>query len=198
MRNIGLILFGSMLLWVASFAGCTRDTETRIDRGDKPNLDALAARGALFENVHAQYHKRRGSVPQYMTGRYFPVPGFIGFWRESWRKRLLEERYIGEILTANGYQSVMFTAHGFFGQGSRIHSSFDEVKPGAEDRPQGRTDDGNYSVEDQEYLRGLYDGSILRADERLGELFAMLEAEDELECIEPLKTVMREDKYGHA
>jgi len=130
-----LILFGSMLLWVASFAGCTRDTETHIDRGDKPNLDALAARGALFENVHAQYHKRRGSVPQYMTGRYFPVPGFIGFWRESWRKHPLEECYIGEILTANGYQSVMFTAHGFFGQGSRIHSSFDEVKPGAEERP---------------------------------------------------------------
>jgi len=44
----------------------------------------------------------------------------------------------------------------------------------------------------------LYDGSILRADERLGELFAMLKAEDELECIEPLKTVMREDKKGHA
>ena len=254
------LLLGSMLLAAASLAGCERAKDTSgpdkpnlvwivfdalrarnlsgygYERRTSPNLDALARRGVSFENVHAQDYKTRGSVPQYMTGRYFPVPGFITFWPEGWRQRPAEERYVAEIMRANGYRSVMFTAHGFFGQGSRIHRSFDAVNPGVERRPEdledlnaaigrwledeashpfflyvhamdthfphrlgppydrwldpdhppgrlpyGQTPDGAYSPADQEYLRGLYDGSILRADQRLGELLALLEAAGELE-----------------
>jgi arylsulfatase A-like enzyme len=105
------------------------------DRGTSPNMDALGARGALFEQAFSQSYRTRFSVPQYLTGRLFPVPGFIGFWQETWRQRPAEERYIGEILRENGYRTVMFTAHGLFAPGDRVHSSFEEVNPGARHLP---------------------------------------------------------------
>ena len=43
------------------------------DRPTSPNLEKLAARGAVFERAYSQASYTIASVPSYMTGRYFPV-----------------------------------------------------------------------------------------------------------------------------
>jgi arylsulfatase A-like enzyme len=96
------------------------------DRPTSPNIDSLAAEGAVFENAFSQANGTTWSVPSYFTGRFFPVYCLDrGSWEETFRKRPERERYLPEILREHGYTTHMITAHGWFSSNSRIWKAFD-------------------------------------------------------------------------
>lgn len=213
------------------------------DRPTSPNIDALAARGVLFEQHFAQADQTVYSVPSYMSGRRFALPciGVYGAF-EAYRNLRLPtdgERLAPEIFKENGYETVMITQGGvWFSLQDRLPRAFDRfigVKPARPplvtleelnavvfayldvcreapfflylhtwdthfphypeppyDRWIGRDYDADvlaqsnvygvrkrdgspFNARDKEYIRGLYDGSILYADAHVGAILDKLE-----------------------
>jgi len=97
-------------------------------RPTSPNIDALAARGVLFERNYAQAPNTLLSVPSYMTGRHNPVfyqdARHLGIW--FLREAPPEEQLISRILKDNGYQTAMFSASPWYSADSRLGKSFDD------------------------------------------------------------------------
>ncbi len=97
-------------------------------RPTSPNIDALAARGVLFERNYAQAPNTLLSVPSYMTGRYNPVfyqdARHLGIW--FLREPPAGEKLISTILKENGYATAMFSASPWYSAESRLGKSFDE------------------------------------------------------------------------
>jgi arylsulfatase A-like enzyme len=90
-----------------------------------PAIDQLARNGVLSVNHFTQHNNTYRSVPQYMTGRYFPVDVFASWnWVNTWKQRPAEELYISELLTTAGYSTALFTPHPFFSPEDRIWRSF--------------------------------------------------------------------------
>lgn len=90
-----------------------------------PAIDQLARKGVLSVNHFTQHNNTYRSVPQYMTGRYFPVDVFASWnWVNTWKQRPAEELYISELLTTAGYSTALFTPHPFFSPEDRIWRSF--------------------------------------------------------------------------
>jgi arylsulfatase A-like enzyme len=96
-------------------------------RETSPNIDTLALRGVLFEEMHTQCNITRLSVPSFLTGRYFPRCSFDPVhWRAMSRVRPPEEQYISEILSENGYRTLIVTAHPGISPKSELRGAFDE------------------------------------------------------------------------
>lgn len=222
------------------------------ERQTTPAIDRLANDGVVFEHAYTQFNQTYRSVPQYLTGRYYPVVGFGGFvsWHLLWKEQPEGEEYISSILGDNGYDTVIVAAHPYFLPRTRIFDSFDvsyfvwkgeaeaetavdigayfrqpptmsdineqfldwldnrrspepffaylhavdthfphylespydkwliKNYPRAEELASGKLQNkpDMYSQEDRDYLRGLYDGSLLRADSAIGELISSLDA----------------------
>ncbi len=100
-------------------------------RPTSPNIDALAARGVLFERNYAQGPNTPQSVQNYMTGRYSAVgyhyPGAMGDW--FLRKPLPTESLVSTIFRENGYETAMFSASPWYTAESRLARSFDHFQP---------------------------------------------------------------------
>lgn len=97
------------------------------DRQTSPAIDRLARRGVLFENQFTQGLWTKLSVPSYMSGKYFPVSCLdSGGGRSAPREAPQDEKLFPEILKANGYHTVMVTAHGYMSPRSRLYKAFDE------------------------------------------------------------------------
>jgi arylsulfatase A-like enzyme len=197
------------------------------ERQTSPHLDALAARGVLFEQNYAQANFTRFSTASYMTGRFFPVHSLYSTnWRFVFRTPPEGEKLFSETLRENGYHAVAVTSHPYIAPGTRFWESFDHVDwvpPTSDDEvyadlrdlnevvfrqleslrdhpfflyvhaldthfphdlrsPYDRWLDPNvpqpieppYTLGEQEYLRGLHDGSALLADEEVGKLLTRL------------------------
>lgn len=100
------------------------------ERITSPNLDALAARGALFEQHYAQSNFTARSVPSYMTGRYFAV-SCLDLQGRVQLNRIPPpgERLLPDIMRENGYATAMFSAHkAFIRPGSRLWKAFDHAE----------------------------------------------------------------------
>ena len=100
------------------------------ERETSPNIDALAARGAVFEQHFAQGAVTVISVPTYMTGRYFPSPciGEYGSFEEYTYIKLPHprERLLPDVLRDNGYSTAMFTQAGvWFSNSDRLPRAFE-------------------------------------------------------------------------
>lgn len=90
-----------------------------------PGIDQLARNGALCTNHFTQHNNTYRSVPQYLTGRYFPVDVFASWnWVNTWKQRPAEELYISELLAPAGYSTALFTPHPYFSPEGRIWRSF--------------------------------------------------------------------------
>lgn len=108
------------------------------ERETSPNIDALAARGAVFEQHFTQGAVTVISVPTYMTGRYFPSPciGEYGSFDEYTHVKLPHpnERLLPDVLRDNGYITAMFTQAGvWFSNSDRLPRAFDQfigLQPG--------------------------------------------------------------------
>ncbi len=98
------------------------------DRPTTPNLDKLAERGVLCELNFSQAVHTKGSVPSYMTGRYFPVR-VDKFPREVtalYREPAPGEKLFPEIMAENGYETIFLTTHFWFPPGSRLCEAFEK------------------------------------------------------------------------
>ncbi len=97
-------------------------------RPTSPNIDALAARGVLFERNYAQGPNTLLSVGSYMTGRHNPVfyqdARHLGIW--FLREPPAGEQLLSSILKENGYQTAMFSASPWYSAESRLGKSFGE------------------------------------------------------------------------
>lgn len=74
---------------------------------ETPEIDALAAEGALFENHYAtapQCSPSRGSI---MTGRYPHVNGLMGLAHEQWELHE-DERILPHYLSSTDYETHLF------------------------------------------------------------------------------------------
>jgi len=96
------------------------------DRNTSPNIDRLATRGTAFLNHFTQGLSTPPSVPSYMTGRYFPVGALKSQAVYPDRARPEGEVLFPELLSAHGYRTVGFTAHGMMPPGTAIADAFEE------------------------------------------------------------------------
>ena len=95
-------------------------------RPTTPVIDALAARGVLFENNFTQAYATLYSLPSFMTGKYFPV--FCqtrAGWRELWKTPPDDEMLVSSIFAGYGYATAMVSAHPGFARGSRLWNAFE-------------------------------------------------------------------------
>ncbi len=101
------------------------------ERPTSPNIDALGARGVLFENHFSQGLWTMISVPTLLTGRYFPVNIVENFdYRVINRYPPIRQRSAPQIFKQNGYKTAMFTAHRLLvSESSRLGKAFDEAFP---------------------------------------------------------------------
>ncbi|MDK1020244.1 MAG: sulfatase [Candidatus Hydrogenedentes bacterium] len=98
------------------------------ERQTSPAIDRLAARGALFEQAYAQGFETVRSVPSYMTGRHFAVPCLsIQVWQDLFKAPPPEEQLLPHILSENGYETVMVSAHPYITPESRLSRAFDRA-----------------------------------------------------------------------
>jgi arylsulfatase A-like enzyme len=98
------------------------------ERETSPNIDAVAARGTLFENHFAQGPSTLISVPSYMTGRHYPVTyqdkRHLGVW--FLKQPPADEKLVSSIFNENNFHTCMFSASPWYSPESRLGSSFDE------------------------------------------------------------------------
>lgn len=98
------------------------------ERPTSPEIDELAARGAVFERAYAQGFVTVHSVPSYMTGRHFAVPCLsVQAWRYLFKTPPAEEQLLPRILAENGYETVMVSAHPYITPESRLSRAFDKT-----------------------------------------------------------------------
>jgi arylsulfatase len=100
-------------------------------RPTSPRIDALAARGTLFERNFSQGPNTPQSVHIFMTGRYSAVsytyPGASGIWFQ--KNPPPEEQLISNIFRENGYATAMFSASPWYIAESRLAQSFEHYEP---------------------------------------------------------------------
>lgn len=98
------------------------------ERETSPNIDAIAAEGAVFERHYAQDFWTFPAVPSYMTGRYFPAYCLdSGNWRDQTRVAPQHESLLPSILSENGYRTFLGTEHVMFSPFCRLWNAFDEA-----------------------------------------------------------------------
>lgn len=87
-----------------------------------PEIDALAERGVVFENVIAQSPWTRPSVGSMLTSRY---PRSIGIYAE--RDGILDDRFttLAECFSAAGYTTLGLTANPHLNRSFHFHQGFD-------------------------------------------------------------------------
>ena len=126
------------------FAGCSRPIEDPkpnvilivIDtlRGDKlgcyggrpgvsDEIDAMAARGILFENVTSPCSWTRPSMGSMLTGQY---PRDLGLYRERAEALPDDAVTLAEHLKANGFRTLGYTANPNINKTYNFHQGFDE------------------------------------------------------------------------
>jgi arylsulfatase A-like enzyme len=90
-----------------------------------PEIDALAAKGVLFEKVISQCSWTRPSIGSMITGQY---PRTLGIYREQYD--ILADKYLtlAEILKANGYRTYGITANPNINQVFNFQQGFDEYR----------------------------------------------------------------------
>lgn len=101
------------------------------ERPTSPTMDALGARGVVFENHFSQGLWTMISVPSLMTGRYFPINVIENFdYRVIHRNPPTTQQTAPEIFKQNGYATAMFTAHRLLvSEWTRLGRAFDEAYP---------------------------------------------------------------------
>ncbi len=98
------------------------------ERQTSPAIDRLAARGVLFERAYAQGFVTDRSVPSYMTGRHFAVPCLSNqAWQDLFKAPPPEEQLFPSILSENGYETVMVSAHPYITPECRLSRAFDKA-----------------------------------------------------------------------
>jgi len=96
-------------------------------RPTSPNLDALAARGALFEWAISPSPITRRAIPALMTGRYAST---IGFRDHSWPPKLIVGRHtvLGEVFKRAGYRTrAILCCDDLFDKASGVIGGIDDV-----------------------------------------------------------------------
>ncbi len=100
-------------------------------RRTTPHLDALAARGALFERAYTPSPITRRAVPAIMTGRYATT---LAFAPDSWPPRLLPDRHVtvGQVFAGAGYQTfAALCCDDLFNRASGVTAGIDDVDDSA-------------------------------------------------------------------
>jgi arylsulfatase A-like enzyme len=88
-----------------------------------PEIDEIARKGMLFENVFAQCSWTRPSIGSMLTARY---PRSIGIYKEKFD--MLGSKYLtfAEILKENGYTTIGITANPHINSAFNFHQGFDD------------------------------------------------------------------------
>ncbi len=97
-------------------------------RPTTPALDALAARGVLFEQNYAQAAHTVRSTPTYITGRYFPVHCLAIRtinWNELGKVPPDDEKMAPDIFRENGYRTHLVTTSPWIIPGTRLWEAFE-------------------------------------------------------------------------
>ncbi len=119
------------VIWILLDAARARNFSSYgYERPTTPNMDNLASQGVLFELNFSQSVHTKGSVPSYMTGRYFATPVHKPMPKKGkaivYRDPPPGEKLLPEIMAENGYETVFITTHTWFPKGSRLYRAFQE------------------------------------------------------------------------
>jgi len=102
------------------------------ERPTSPAIDALAARGALFEQHYTQGVWTVLSVPSYMSGKYFPVSCVALGNADAPREVPPGEYLIPEVMRKAGYATYCVTGQPYIAPHTRLYRAFDKtdlIKP---------------------------------------------------------------------
>nr|HPJ71762.1 sulfatase [bacterium] len=101
--------------------------------GTSPRLDEMARSGAVFRNHFANGTYTRASVPTYFYSRYyikslFPADRRLPLESPENLFRVLDPQALSlaALFKANGYHTVLFSAHPWFIRGHELVGDFDE------------------------------------------------------------------------
>ncbi|MFH1415997.1 MAG: sulfatase [Elusimicrobiota bacterium] len=152
MKKIHLILICSAITLVFLYVGrANRDINVifvlldgaradhlssyNYDKNTTPNIDRIAAGGALFLNHFSNATATLKSVPRYMSSRYYSAPifqhdSFMWGIRTPWEAENIldafddEQIILPEVLEINGYKTAIFTNHGWFDERTYLVRKF--------------------------------------------------------------------------
>ncbi len=103
-------------------------------RQTSPNLDALAARGAVFLNHFSQATDTRSALPRLLYSRHFTPPLFPLSARvpysdpaDLFRRHDAEAISLPAVMAAHGYHTAMISAHTWLKQGTPFAREFAET-----------------------------------------------------------------------
>jgi arylsulfatase A-like enzyme len=94
----------------------------RLQRRSSPEIDEIAQKGVLFENVISQCSWTRPSIASMVSSLY---PRTLGMYKEQFD--VLAEQYLtlAEILRSNGYGTLGITANPHLNKAFNFHQGFD-------------------------------------------------------------------------
>lgn len=104
------------------------------ERATSPAIDALAARGVLFDRHYTQGVWTVLSVPSYMSGKYFPVSCVALGNADAPREVPPGEYLLPEVLRQAGYHTYCVTGQPYIAPHTRLYRAFDNadlIKPAA-------------------------------------------------------------------
>ncbi len=97
------------------------------NRPTSPNINRLASEGVVFDAAYAQAFGTTISVPSYMTGRFFPTSCLdTSDWRDMFRVPPQDEALLPTLMTRNGYDTMMVSAHPWMTPYCRLWKAFGE------------------------------------------------------------------------
>ena len=164
LKTACLLLMGLFLLLPGCTEGPQRDAGTRqailimLDaarpdrfscygyaRETTPHMDALAARGLIFQNHFAQATYTRASLPTLFYSRYFaksmfPSSSAIPLTEPDDLFRIPDAQTISLVreLSANGIRSSVISAHPWIKKGTDFADDFDDLHDLSGEAPPGR------------------------------------------------------------
>jgi arylsulfatase A-like enzyme len=112
------------------------------NRRTTPNLERLAAEGAVFEHAYSNSSWTKVSTPSFMTSLQHSV---LGGYRTNADPLPEQAVTMAQYLHADGYQTAVFTANPFAGMMSSLHRGVDALRESWSGLPWFRSDNNSVS-----------------------------------------------------
>ncbi len=102
-----------------------------------PCIDEISKKGVIFLNNYSPATHTHGSLPKIFFSRYFSLPIFYSYSWGAWgvdteRPNTILKQYdsqqilLPEVLSINGYKTVLFSSHPWFAKDTYMVNKFDE------------------------------------------------------------------------
>lgn len=115
----------NVILYIIDGAGAEYMSVYGYNRRTTPNLERLAAEGAMFEHAYSNSRWTKPSTPSFMTSLYHSVLGGFTSYSDALPERAVP---MAEHFHRAGYQTALFTGNSLAGRTSSLDRGVDFVR----------------------------------------------------------------------